>query len=216
MQTVTCHFNWTVFKFSIILRHDNSCKKDKKVCCTSIFFITTLTCLNACIISAGTHGMIAKFPLNNSYSEIASIVDKFLVVNPEYYSESEVTDFGEIYISIPTTREVFGFMIDSSEIVLISAGLEHGLKWESDLGYFEKKRLIKSFNKNFVEKLHGIKPSEINLIKEPFILASNSDEQKALPTHYLIKSDTLIVYPLPKEFDRLDIKIFKNLVLTFG
>ncbi len=176
-----------------------------------------ITFLNSCFIGAGTHGKIKEFIFNNSNEEIVSIVDNFLVNNPEYY-DTVIEDNGWVYIKIPTTKEKFGFSIGGhSEIVLIAAGKENETpKWESDLGYFEMEELIKSFEKNFINKLKGIKPNEIRLLKDPFILASNRDIDTLMWLHYVFKYDTLVAYPLPNEFDGTNIDNFENLVLSFA
>jgi hypothetical protein len=185
---------------------------------TIIITLLTLTVfLNGCFIGAGTHGKIKEYHFDNSNEEIVSIVDIFLVTNPEYY-DNVIEDNGWVYIKIPSTKDKFGFRIGGhSEIVLIAAGkVNETTKWEAELGYFEKKKFIESFEKNFIEKLTGIKPRKSKLLKQPFILYSNQNIDTLLWPHYVFNYDTLVAYPLPKEIDSTNIDYFKDLVLSFS
>ena len=175
------------------------------------------TFLNSCIIGAGTHGKIKDYHFDNSNEEIVSMVDNFLLSNPEYY-DTVNEDNGWVYIKIPSTKEKFGFRIGGdSKIVLIAAGKQNETtKWEGDLGYFEKKNFIASFEKNFIDNLKGIKPNKIKLLKTPFILSINKDIDTVMWPHYVFKYDTLIAYSLPNEFDTLSIDHFADLLLSFA
>ncbi len=175
------------------------------------------TFLYGCFISAGTHGKIKEYHFDNSNEEIVSIVDVFLTTNPEYY-DNVFEDNGWVYIKIPSTRDKFGFKIGgNSEIVLIAAGkVNETIKWDADLGYFEKKKFIESFEKNFIEKLNGIKPQKSKLLKMPFLLSSNQDIDTLLWPHYVFTYDTLVAYPLPKEIDNSNIDYFEDIILSFS
>ena len=179
------------------------------------FFLLT-TILNGCFIGAGTHGKIKDYHFDNSNEEIVSIVDIFLTENPEYYDDV-LEDFGWVYIKIPSTNDKFGFSIGGlSEIVLIAAGNLTETKWDKDLGFFERKRLIKSFEKNFIEKLKDIKPRKVTLLKEPFVLTVNQDIDTIMWPHYVFKYDTLVSYPLPNEFESSNVDLFEDLISSFA
>ena len=144
---------------------------------TIIFTLFALTTFfNFCFIGAGTHGHIKDYSFKNSNEEIVSIVDDFLLNNPKYF-DSVDNDFGWINIKIPTTNEKFCFRIGGQhEIVLLAAGYGHEkLKFDKDLGLIKEKRLSNIFEKNFIDKLKGIKPNKIKLLKNPFILSSNKN-----------------------------------------
>lgn len=175
------------------------------------------TYLNGCFIGAGTHGKIKEYHFENSNEEIVSIVDIFLTKNPEYY-DKVIEDNGWVCIKIPSTKEKFAFRIGgNSEIVLIAAGkANETTKWEADIGYFDKKKFIESFDKNFIDKLTGIQPEKIKLLKQPFTLSSNQNIDTLLWPHYVFKYDTLTAYPLPNEIDRSNIDYFEDLILSFS
>jgi hypothetical protein len=182
-----------------------------------ITFFLIINILSGCFIGAGTHGQIKEYHFGKLNEEIVSIVDIFLATNPEY-CDTVIEDNGCVYIKIPSTNDKFGFRIGGhSEIVLIAAGKGNGTpKWEADLGYFEKQRFIESFEKNFIEKLKGIKPRKAKLLKEPFILSVNQNIDTLLWPHYVFNYDTLVAYPLPNEIDSTNIDYFKKLVLAFS
>lgn len=183
----------------------------------TIIIIISCSLLTGCFIGAGTHGKIKVYQFDYSNNEIVSIVDQFLLANPDYY-EHVFEDNGWVYIKIPPENDKFGFRIGGdSEIVLIAAGRENETtKWEKDLGYFEEKRLIENFEKNFLAKLEDYTPRQVEIIKNPFILTINKNIDTVLWPHYVFKYDTLISYPLTTEFDSLGIDYFEDLVLSFA
>lgn len=173
--------------------------------------------MTGCFIGAGTHGKIKEYQFEYTNEEIVTIVDQFLLANPNYY-EHVFEDNGWIYIKIPPENEKFGFRIGgNSEIVLIAAGRENETtRWDKGLGYFEKKVFIKNFEKNFLAKLEDYTPQQTEIIKKPFILTINSNIDTVLWPHYVFKYDTLFSYPLPSEFDSLRVDYFEDLVLSFA
>ncbi|MDC3388868.1 hypothetical protein OAX11_05105 [Flavobacteriaceae bacterium] len=183
-----------------------------------ILYILSLSLsLTGCFIGAGTHGSIKSYSFDYSTNELVTIVDQFLSKNPDYYDEVN-EDNGWVYIKIPPENDRFGFRIGgSSEINLVAAGKENEkTKWEADLSYFEKKSLIENFELNFIQKLKSINPKTETIIKEPFILTINDNPNLDPWAHNVFKYDTIISYPLPKEFDSLSIDYFENLVLAFA
>lgn len=176
-------------------------------------FLTISLLVTGCFIGAGTHGKIGSYKLPHSNGEIATIVDQFLLANPQYFETVDEV-FGWIYVKIPPENNRFGFTIaGQSEIVLIAAGVENGtVEWEKDLSYSEKKRLSEIFKTHFVDKL-TFPPRTEHILKRPFTLSMNEDVKS---DHYVFESDTLLSYPLPREFDSLGIEYFEGLVASFG
>lgn len=172
---------------------------------------------NSCFIGAATHGKIAEYQFVYKNKEIVSIVDAFLRENPEYNDNFDEV-FHMINIKIPETKDIFVFEIGgNSKIVLISAGKVNELvRWESDLSYYEKKYFIASFEINFINKIRFIKPNKIKYVKDAFILSDNlrNNEPEPWPS-YEIKHDTLLSFPLPNEFDTIDVSYFKDLVTSY-
>ena len=76
--------------------------------------------------------------------------------------------------------------------------------------------MIENFELNFIQNLKTITPKTETIIKKPFILTINDNPNLAPWTHNVFKYDTIISYPLPKEFDSLSIDYFENLVLAFA
>jgi hypothetical protein len=188
----------------------------KRVSAITIFIII-VSLLNNCSIGAGTHGKIKEYHFNNSNEEIVSIVDDFLISNQEYHADAS-GDFGWIYIETPITKDRFGFSIGGdSSIVLIAAGKKgEKAKWNSDLGYFEKKIFIESFENNFIKKLSNEKPNRLKILKSPFILSSNQNIETNVWPIYVFKYDTSVFFSLPKEFDSLSIDYFEDMVSSFS
>ena len=182
-----------------------------------LYILLLILSLTGCFIGAGTHGSIKTYSFDYSTNELVSIVDQFLTENPDYY-DKVLEDNGWVYIKIPPKNDRFGFRIGGdSEINLVAAGKENEItKWEADLGYFEKKSLIENFELNFIQNLKTITPKTETIIKKPFILTINDNPNLAPWTHNVFKYDTIISYPLPKEFDSLSIDYFENLVLAFA
>ena len=182
-----------------------------------LYILLLILSLTGCFIGAGTHGSIKTYSFDYSTNELVSIVDQFLTENPDYY-DKVFEDNGWVYIKIPPKNNRFGFIIGGdSEINLVAAGKENEItKWEADLGYFEKKSLIENFELNFIQNLKTITPKTETIIKKPFILTSNDNPNLDPWTHNVFKYDTIISYPLPKEFDSLSIDYFENLVLAFA
>jgi hypothetical protein len=166
---------------------------------------------------AGTHGKIKEYKFQCRNAEIVNIVDSFLISNPKYFDSFDM-DYGWLYIKIPSTGERFGFEIGGdSEIVLINASKNsENLKIDSDLGYFEEKQLVESFEKNFIEKLKKNMTPKLKLIKNPFILSSNLNIDSLTWPVNVVEIDTFLAYPLPKEIDSTKIDFFKDLVLSFA
>jgi hypothetical protein len=179
------------------------------------FLIITLL-MTGCFIGAGTHGHIESYKLTHSNDEIATIVDQFLLTNPEYFETVE-DDFGWIYIKIPPENYRFGFRIGGqSEIDLIAAGKDNEVtKWNEDLSSSNKQELTNIFKTHFIDKLN-FAPKWENIIKKPFILSMNKDADIALWPHYVFETDTILSYPLPSEFDSLGLDFFNDLVVSFS
>lgn len=189
--------------------HSNDTTKMKQL----LTFLTISLLVTGCFIGAGTHGKIKSYKLPHSNDEIATIVDQFLLANPQYLETVE-EDFGWIYIKIPPENNRFGFSIGGqSEIVLIAAGVENGkVEWDKDLSSSEKIRFGEIFKTHFIDKL-TFPPRIEHILKKPFILSMNKDVDS---DHYVFESDTLLSYPLPKEFDSLGMEYFEDLVVSFG
>ncbi len=165
----------------------------------------------------GTHGKIKSYYFEFSNNDLVSIIDSILLSNHEYSPRVDKSS-GWIYFRIPKIGDQFKIRIGGeSQVTLISAG-EKGkkTKWDSDLGYFEKKRLIKSFEKNFVRKIKTLKPRSLDILREPFTLSINIHADTVYWPHYVIKYDTLVQYPLPDEIDSLGIDYFLDLVIDFS
>lgn len=182
-----------------------------------LIFLLLTTIVGGCFIGAGTHGSIETFYFKNSNAEIVSIVDDFLIKNPEYRYKVDESS-GWVYIKIPPGNDKFGFRIGGkSEINLIAAGKENEpTRWNSKLGTSEKQKFIENFKENFIDKLKKTSPTKVKLLKEPFILSSNLNPDTTLWPHYVIKHDTLISYPLPIEIDSTNIDYFEDIVLSFA
>jgi hypothetical protein len=203
-------------KYGIVKKFTLLNKSIRQDSMKNIFYFIFLFILTGC---GGTHGKIKSyyFEHSNSTDELISIVDRFLQNNPTYNSYVDAVT-GWIYIQIPHNKDRFGFSIGrDSEITLISAGEKgNNAVWEKRLGYFEKKRLIKSFEKNFIEKLKGIKPRPLNLLREPFLLTMNIHADTTTWPHYVIKYDTLVRYPLPSEITELGFDYFLDLITDYS
>ena len=181
------------------------------------FCLLVAICLliSGCFVGAGTHGHIARYTLQHSEEEIISIVDQFLLANPTYFDGVD-KDFGWVYIKLPHKNQRFGFSIDQSEIVLISAGtLTERMRWNDDMSLFEKSALTDSFKQHFIEKLN-LPPKHVDLIGRPFILEINDSASSNPDAHHVIVSDTLLRYALPSEFDSLGLDYFQDLVESFS
>ncbi len=172
--------------------------------------------MTGCFIGAGTHGHIESYKMMHSNEEIVTIVDQFLLSNPEYFDTVE-EDFGWIYIKIPPENNRFGFRIGGqSEIDLIAAGRDNERTyWDKDLSSADKEEFINVFKTQFIDKLTNAPKSE-SIIKRPFILSINKDADTDIWPHYVFETDTVLSYPLPDEFDSLDIDFFEDLVASFG
>jgi hypothetical protein len=161
----------------------------------------------------GTHGHIENYFFKNTNEEIVSKVDIFLRNNPEYY-DGVLEDFGWVFIKVPNTNQRFGFEISgNSNIQLIEAGeTNQVLKYNRDLTEKEREKYINTFETNFISKLEEIVPNIETVLKSPFILKSNLDFDSTNSPYYLLSYDTLISYPLPKEFNKIDKSYFEDLV----
>ena len=173
------------------------------------------------LTSCGTHGHIESFYMDYTKEEITSIVDDFLIGNPNYYEDAYDYYPDWVHIKIPKTGERFAFRIgqidEKAEIDLILANLiDDYPKKYFELSQDEKRKLIKSFKINFIDKLKDIKPHNINLVMSPFILSCNIGMDTVCWPDYFIKKDTLISYPLPEEIDSTRIDYFEDLVKLFS
>jgi len=178
---------------------------------TTIYSLAIMLC-----IGCGTHGKIKSYFFEFSNNDLVIIVDSILRSNPEYSSQVDNSS-GWIYFRIPKNGDQFRISIGGdSEITLISAG-EKGktTRWEKDLGYLEKKKLIESFEQNFIPKIQLLSTKSLNILKEPFRPLHNNIDTIFWP-HYVLKYDTLVQYPLPKEIDSLGIDYFSDLLVDFS
>lgn len=165
----------------------------------------------------GTHGKIKSYSFEMSNNDLIKIVDSILLSNPEYASEVAKTS-GWIYFKLPTIGDQFKIRIGGrSEVTLISAG-EKGktTRLEKNLGFFEKKRLIKSFEKNFISKIKGLNTRSLRILREPFSLTSNIHMDTTIWPHYVIEYDTLVKYELPEDIVNLGIDYFSDLIIDFS
>jgi len=173
--------------------------------------------MTGCFIGAGTHGKIKSYYFNCSTKDIVSKVDQFLLDNPSYYDEV-LEDFGWVYITLPPENNKFGFKIGgNSEITLIAVGNENQVTtWNTELSSSEKESFTENFEKEFIQRLYSITPKSVDYSKKPFILTINKNPSNNPWPHYVIKYDTLISYPLPKEFDSLSFDYFEDLIISFA
>lgn len=169
--------------------------------------------LVSCLIGAGTHGHFETFELPYSQHEIVSIVDQFLISNPEPQEYSIDDDFGWIKIRIPLENKRFSFAIDSGAVTLITAGDTLRTAFSSDYSSDQKKDYIKSFKSNVVDRL-TFEPKPLKIVSDPLRLSIN--ERTGRTTHHIIVRDTTLAYPLPEGIDSTNIDYFQNLIVATG
>jgi hypothetical protein len=164
----------------------------------------------------GTHGNIKIYEFKCTNDELVSKVDILLLNNPQFY-DNVIEDYGWVFIKFPNTKDRLGFEISGkSQISLIEAGKEGEVhKYNRDLSQEERDYYIKIFETNFINRLDSIIPKIETILKSPFILESNNIDTTESP-YYMFAYDTLLKYPLPLEFKKIDKAYFEDLVFIYS